>query len=76
MSSDKENAQQEIAKDEWKEETHILSAVIAVSEDDTVIEENTFEAAQEANRLARIAIWVSVIAVVISAVSAATSLSL
>ena len=69
MSSDKENAQREIAKGEWKGETHILSAVITVSEDDTVIEENTFKAAQEANRLAWIAIWVSVVAVVISAIS-------
>ena len=71
MSSYKENAQRKIAKDEWKEEAHILSAVIAESEDDTVIEQNTSEAGQEANRLAWVAIWVSVVAVVISAVSAA-----
>jgi len=75
MSSDKENAQRETVKDEWEEETNILSVDAPVLEGDTVIEENTFEAAQEANRLAWVAIWVSVVAVVISIVSA-ISLSL
>ncbi len=76
MSHDKENAQRETDKVEWEEETNILSAGAAVLEDDTVKGENTSEAAQEANRLAWIAIWVSIVAVVISVVSALASLSL
>ncbi len=68
MSNDKENAQPEIAKDEWEEETNILSTDTPVLEGDTVIEGNMFDAAQEANRLASVAIWVSVVAVVISVV--------
>ena len=75
MSNDKENAQPEIAKDEWEEETNILSTDTPVLEGDTVIEGNMFDAAQEANRLAWVAIWVSVIAVVISVVSVVISLS-
>ena len=75
MSNDKEELQRDTAKDEREEETNILSADTLVLEDNTLEQRNPFEAVREANRLAWVAIWISIVAVVISAVSAMVSLS-
>ena len=55
-----------------------MSADTPDLEGDTVkdLQRNSLDIAQEANRLAWVAIWVSVIAVVISVVSALAGLSL
>ena len=76
MSIDKEISQQEFAKNEQEDDRNIWRTDTTVLGDETVIERNPFEIAQGADRLAWIAMWVSVVAVVISVVSAAISLSL
>ncbi len=73
MSSDKEKSRQESAKEEdrniWRTDT-------TVSDDITVIERNALEIAEGAVRLAWAALWVSVIAVVISIAGTLVGLSL
>ena len=78
MSSDKENAQREIANDDWEEETNILMADARVLDGDSVkdLQRNSLDIAQEANQLASVAIWIAVLALVISVVGALVSLFL
>ena len=75
MSTDKEKSQQEFAKDELEEDRNIWRTDTTDLEDDSVMERNALEIARDADRLAWIALWISVFAVVISVVSAAIGLS-
>jgi len=72
----RKSGQRETDKDEWEEETNILNADTSDLEDNTVEQRNPFEAVREANHLAWVALFVSVVAVVTSVVSVAISLSL
>ena len=76
MSTDKENSPRKIVKDEQQEDRNIWRTDITASGDIPTIKSNAYEIAQEAVRLAWAAIWVSVIAVVISVASTIVNLSL
>ncbi len=76
MSTDKEKSQQEFAKDELEEDRNIWRTSTTDSQVGIVKERNALEIAEGADRLAWVAMWISIVAVVISVTSAAITLSL
>ena len=75
MSVDEDNNLPEIATLERKEDSGIWNTATTVLNDDFVIEKNPLEIAKDASGLAWFAMWVSVVAIVISIASVAINLS-
>ncbi len=76
MSIDEEGSPEELAKDKQDKDRNIWRTNTTDSQDDIVKKRNALETAQGADRLAWVAMWISIVAVVISVTSAAISLSL
>jgi hypothetical protein len=75
MSFDEDNNLPEIPTLKRKEDSGIWNTATMVLDDDAVIEKNPLEIAKDASGLAWFAMWVSVVAIVISIASAAINLS-
>jgi hypothetical protein len=75
MSVDEDNDLPEIPTLKRKEDSGIWNTATMVLDDDAVIEKNPLEIAKDASGLAWFAMWVSVVAIVISIASAAINLS-
>lgn len=76
MSIDEEESPEELAKDKQDKDRNIWRTNTTDSQDGIVKERNALEIAQGADRLAWVAMWISIVAVVISVTSAAITLSL
>ena len=76
MSTDEEKSLQECAIDLQEEDRNIWRTDITASGEFLALKRDAFEIAQEAVRLARAALWIAVIAFVISVASTIVNLSL
>jgi hypothetical protein len=74
MSVDEDKTLPETTTGQRGEDSGIWNTATAVLDDDIVIEKNPLEIAKDANGLAWFAMWVSIVAMVISIVSAAIHL--
>jgi hypothetical protein len=74
MSVDEDKTVPKTVTAEGKEDSGIWNTATTVLDDDAVIEKNPLEIAKDASGLAWFAMWVSIVAMVISIVSAAINL--
>jgi hypothetical protein len=74
MSVDEDKTVPKTVTAEGEEDSGIWNTATTVLDDDAVIEKNPLEIAKDASGLAWFAMWVSIVAMVISIVSAAINL--